>query len=97
MNCLFSLYLFVGQFSCQKMHRNLRSAPINYALRSTSETTPITSVSKPGIYFIHGGGMILANSFLGMNIVADWIEECDAVCVFIECRPALENPHPAPI
>ena len=32
-----------------------------------------------------------------MNIVADWIEECDAVCVSVECRLALENPHPAPI
>lgn len=87
MNCLFGFYLFVGQLSCQKMHGNLPSVRINYATR----------VSKPGIYFIHSGGMILANRFLGMNIVADWIEECDAVCVFVECKVALENPHPAPI
>lgn len=41
--------------------------------------------------------MILANRFLGMNIVADWIEGCDTVCVSVECRLALENPHPVPI
>ena len=32
-----------------------------------------------------------------MKIMADWIEECDAVCVSVECRLALENPHSAPI
>ena len=32
-----------------------------------------------------------------MNIVADWVEECDAICVSVECRLALENPHSAPI
>ena len=59
MDCLFGLYLFVGQLSCQKLHRNLPSGRIDYALGSTSETASITSVSKPNIYFIHGGGMIL--------------------------------------
>ena len=39
--------------------------------RSTSEIASAMSVSKPGIYFIHGGGIILANRSLGMNIVAD--------------------------
>ncbi|OCK86408.1 hypothetical protein K432DRAFT_387757 [Lepidopterella palustris CBS 459.81] len=60
-------------------------------------TTDTGSTSKPGIYFIHGGGMIMGNRFLGMNSVADWIEACDAVAVSVEYRQAPENPHPAPI
>jgi hypothetical protein len=98
MNCLFGLYLFVGQLSCQKMHRNLPSAQINYALGSTSETASITSVSKPNIFYPRRRhDTTVANRFLGMNIVADWIEECDAVCVSVEYRLAPENPHPVPI
>jgi acetyl esterase/lipase len=52
---------------------------------------------KPGIYFIHGGGMVVGNRFLGMDAVAEWIGECDAVCISVEYRLAPENPDPAPL
>jgi acetyl esterase/lipase len=56
-----------------------------------------SGTKKPGIYFIHGGGMVAGNRFLGMDAVAEWIEECDAVCISVEYRLAPENPDPAPL
>ncbi|PGH11601.1 hypothetical protein AJ80_07071 [Polytolypa hystricis UAMH7299] len=51
----------------------------------------------PGIYFIHGGGLVMGNRFLGMSVVADWIEELDATCVSVEYRLAPEYPYPTPL
>jgi acetyl esterase/lipase len=49
----------------------------------------------PGIYFIHGGGMILG-SVEGENAVAEQIcEQVGAVVVSVEYRLAPEDPHPA--
>jgi acetyl esterase/lipase len=51
----------------------------------------------PGIYFIHGGGMILGD-VAGEDAVATSI--CDlvgAVVVSVEYRLAPEHPHPAPV
>lgn len=51
----------------------------------------------PGIYFIHGGGMVLGN-VQGEDAVATML--CDAVgavVVSVEYRLAPENPHPAPV
>ena len=39
----------------------------------------------------------MVNRFLGMDAVAEWIEECDAVCISVEYRLAPENPDPAPL
>jgi acetyl esterase/lipase len=50
----------------------------------------------PGIYYIHGGGMILGN-VAGEDATATMI--CDlvgAVVVSVQYRLAPENPHPAP-
>jgi acetyl esterase/lipase len=50
----------------------------------------------PGVYFIHGGGMILGD-IEGENAVAEQISEhVGAVVVSVEYRLAPENPHPAP-
>lgn len=52
--------------------------------------------NKPGIYFIHGGGMIMGNRHLGVRqYAAEWVEEFDAVLVTIEYRLAPEHPYPA--
>jgi acetyl esterase/lipase len=51
----------------------------------------------PGVYFIHGGGMILGN-IAGEDPTATMI--CDlvgAVVVSVEYRLAPEHPHPAPV
>ena len=53
------------------------------------------SGTLPGIYFIHGGGMILGN-VEGENAVAEQIcEQVGAVVVSVEYRLAPEDPHPA--
>jgi acetyl esterase/lipase len=49
----------------------------------------------PGVYFIHGGGMILGD-VEGENAVAEQVcEQVGAVVVSVEYRLAPEDPHPA--
>jgi acetyl esterase/lipase len=56
-----------------------------------------TTGTLPGIYFIHGGGMILGNMD-GEDPAASTIcERVDAVVVSVEYRLAPENPYPAPV
>ena len=51
----------------------------------------------PGIYFIHGGGMILGD-IDGEDAVSSTIcEHVDAVVVSVEYRLAPEHPYPAPV
>jgi len=51
----------------------------------------------PGIYFIHGGGMILGD-IDGEDAVSSMIcEHVDAVVVSVEYRLAPEHPYPAPV
>jgi acetyl esterase/lipase len=55
------------------------------------------SGTLPGIYFIHGGGMILGD-VQGEDPVATMIcDQVGAVVVSVEYRLAPENPHPAPV
>ena len=49
----------------------------------------------PGIYHIHGGGMILGDRMLGVESLLDWIVDLDAVAVSVEYRLAPEHPDPA--
>ncbi len=55
------------------------------------------SGSLPGMFFIHGGGMIMG--FIeGENLKAAMLcETIQAVVVSVEYRLASENPHPAPV
>jgi acetyl esterase/lipase len=51
----------------------------------------------PGIYYIHGGGMILGD-VAGEDIAATMLcEQVGAVVVSVEYRLAPEHPHPAPV
>ncbi len=51
----------------------------------------------PGIYYIHGGGMVLGD-VEGENFQASLIsEQVGAVVVSVEYRLAPEHPHPAPV
>lgn len=52
---------------------------------------------RPVIYHTHGGGMILGNNKLGLDMVLGWAQELDAVVVSVEYRLAPEHPHPAPV
>jgi acetyl esterase/lipase len=51
----------------------------------------------PGIYHIHGGGMVLGNNRVGADALAEWAEELGIVGVSVEYRLAPEHPHPAPV
>lgn len=48
----------------------------------------------PGIYHIHGGGMVMANRFVGADVLARWAVEYRAVCVSVEYRLAPEHQAP---
>ncbi|MBM9465721.1 alpha/beta hydrolase [Nakamurella leprariae] len=51
----------------------------------------------PGIYYIHGGGMVLG-SVAGEDATASRLcDEVGAVVVSVEYRLAPEHPHPAPV
>lgn len=51
----------------------------------------------PGIYHIHGGGMVMGNRFAGAGALIDWAIKHDAVCVSVEYRLAPEHPAPIPV
>ncbi|MFJ1891851.1 alpha/beta hydrolase [Streptomyces sp. NPDC088170] len=51
----------------------------------------------PGIYHVHGGGMILGDRMVGITQVLPWIVEHDAVAVTVEYRLAPEFPDPFPV
>lgn len=49
----------------------------------------------PGIYHMHGGGMVMGNRFIGANVLARWAVEHGVVCVSVEYRLAPEHQAPA--
>jgi len=51
----------------------------------------------PGVYYIHGGGMMLGDNRGAMEMMLDWIEELGVAVVSVEYRLAPEHPHPAPV
>lgn len=51
----------------------------------------------PGIYHLHGGGMIIGDRWSGIANVFPWLLRYDAVAVTIEYRLAPEHPDPQPI
>ena len=56
----------------------------------------LTSI-VPGVYHIHGGGMVVGDNRTGMLPMLHWIQEAGVVAVSVEYRLAPENPHPAPV
>lgn len=50
----------------------------------------------PGIYAVHGGGMITGDDVIAYAGIVDWIAEFDAVAVSVDYRLAPEHPDPAP-
>ena len=51
----------------------------------------------PGLYNIHGGGMIMGDNRTGVEGLLDWVLEFRMVVVSVEYRLAPEHPHPAPV
>ncbi|MCL8010125.1 alpha/beta hydrolase [Streptomyces sp. AS02] len=52
---------------------------------------------RPVIYHIHGGGMVIGNNRVGVDVPLSWAKEVDAVVVSVEYRLAPEDPYPAQI
>jgi acetyl esterase/lipase len=50
----------------------------------------------PGVYYIHGGGMVNGDRSL-IDVVLPWIEMFDVVVVSVEYRLAPDHPDPAPV
>ncbi|WP_027931085.1 alpha/beta hydrolase [Amycolatopsis thermoflava] len=51
----------------------------------------------PGIFHIHGGGMVMGDRFASVHPLIDWAMKYDAVSVTVEYRRAPEHPHPVPV
>jgi acetyl esterase/lipase len=51
----------------------------------------------PGIYYIHGGGMVVGDRFTSIDRALEWVQLFDAVAVSVEYRLAPEHPDPAPV
>ncbi len=51
----------------------------------------------PGIYHVHGGGMITGHRLLGVDMCLPWIVEYDAVVLTVDYRLAPEFPDPYPV
>ncbi|WP_328701561.1 alpha/beta hydrolase [Amycolatopsis pittospori] len=51
----------------------------------------------PGIYHVHGGGMVMADRFASVGPLIDWAMKYDAVAVTVEFRRAPEFPDPVPV
>jgi len=51
----------------------------------------------PGIYYIHGGGMVNRDRYLGLEMFFSYVVETKAVVASIEYRLAPEHPDPAPV
>jgi acetyl esterase/lipase len=59
---------------------------------------PVNAPSpRPGLYFIHGGGMILGTAAGEDWSASRFCEQLGATVVSVEYRLAPENPHPAPV
>ncbi|MFD5335709.1 alpha/beta hydrolase [Streptomyces hawaiiensis] len=58
---------------------------------------PESAGPRPVIYHVHGGGMIIGNNRVGVDVPLAWAQALDAVVVSVEYRLAPEHPHPAPV
>ena len=58
---------------------------------------PETAGPRPVIYHVHGGGMVIGNNRVGVDVPLAWAQALDAIVVSVEYRLAPERPHPAPV
>ncbi|KAJ3542139.1 hypothetical protein NM208_g4255 [Fusarium decemcellulare] len=57
-----------------------RDAPIP-AIVLANTSRPTKSRSRPGILFLHGGGRVMGNVYVGLAAVSEFVKELDAVVV----------------
>lgn len=51
---------------------------------------------RPGVVFVHSGGLMFGDRFSGADLVLDWVDGLGAVLVAVEYRLAPEFPDPYP-
>ncbi|GAY13100.1 alpha/beta hydrolase [Pseudonocardia sp. N23] len=54
------------------------------------------SDARPGVLFVHSGGLMFGDRFSGADLVLAWVETLGAVLVTVEYRLAPEHPDPYP-
>ncbi|MGP3918700.1 alpha/beta hydrolase [Nonomuraea sp. 10N515B] len=55
------------------------------------------TADRPGLYWIHGGGMIIGVPEIDDAMMIGYVEQLGIVVVSVDYRLAPENPHPAPV
>jgi acetyl esterase/lipase len=58
---------------------------------------PGASEPAPCVYYLHGGGMVGGDRFVGVRNWVPWIQRFGVTVVSVEYRLAPENPYPAPV
>lgn len=56
-----------------------------------------TNSAVPGVYHVHGGGLVTGNRTSGLEEVLGWAERFGMAVVSVEYRLAPEAPHPSPV
>ncbi|MBI4941773.1 MAG: alpha/beta hydrolase [Actinobacteria bacterium] len=51
---------------------------------------------RPGVVFVHSGGLMFGDRFSGVDLVLDWVDRLGAVLVAMDYRLAPEFPDPFP-
>ena len=64
---------------------------------STLRRVGHVDATSPGVYLIHGGGMVGGTRASIAPMLVDWVLEYDAVAAAVEYRLAPEFPDPAPV
>lgn len=67
-----------------------------HELEMTTITKKGSTSYKGALFHIHSGGMIAGDRFIGMEMVADWVEEFDLIATTVEYRlsPQFQDPYP---
>ncbi|MGI5283074.1 alpha/beta hydrolase [Nonomuraea polychroma] len=53
--------------------------------------------SRPALYWIHGGGMVIGTPEIDDALMIGYVEQLGCVVVSVDYRLAPENPYPAPV
>ena len=52
---------------------------------------------RAALFHIHSGGMIAGDRYIGMDLMADWVQRHNLVCATVEYRLAPEHRFPTPL
>ena len=67
------------------------------SLLATTLTKKGSTRPRAALFHIHSGGMIAGDRLIGMDLMADWVEAENLVCMSVDYRLAPEYPDPTPL